>query len=361
MALPAAAVVGQDQPKITYQERLEYDAATGQWVELAPPIPGTEEGDLALARAYLAHGQYEEAREAFEAWFETYPESAHRPEALFYAAETEISAEDLQPRSGDVMQAYDWLEELLDGWPGGDLSERAMRKELIIAELLLFKDRKQKVWKGMLWLSAQEEAVMMLDRLIDERAPDTQIAEQALRIKADYHYQDGDYEEAEISYARLMREHARGRYAKLALLRAGESALARFPGVEFDEADLLEAEVYLKDFKQKYPDDAGQYKVPQILTSIDDRRAEKDYRVGRYYERVGRLDAAAYYYRLVVSEWEATTWAQDARNRLIAIGAIDPTANEQHESYEDDVPVTMYEGLDDESGQLENDPAAQTP
>jgi len=47
--------------------------------------------------------------------------------------------------------------------------------------------------------------------------------------------------------------------------------------------------------------------------------------------------------------------------RTIAGGAIDPTANEQHESYEDDVPVTMYEGLDDESGQLENDPAAQTP
>ncbi|HKQ49595.1 MAG TPA: outer membrane protein assembly factor BamD [Phycisphaerae bacterium] len=321
--LASATARGDDKAKPTYHERLEFDAAKGQWIEIAPPIPGTEDGDLALARSLLAQCEYKDARKAFEHWFETYPESTLRPEALFYAAETEVSAEDAKPKSGDLMQAHRWLEEILDGWPGTNIADRALRKELIIAEMVLFKGRKQKVWK-VLWLSADEETLTILDRIIDERARETPIAEQALRLKADYYYINGNFEEAETAYARLMRDFPRGRYHKFAMLRAGESALARFPGVEFDDADLLEAEVYLKDFSQKYPQDAGAQQVPQTLARVSDQRAEKEYRVAQYYERTKQIDAAAYYYRLVEKDWSATTWAFEARNRLIAMGAMEP-------------------------------------
>jgi outer membrane protein assembly factor BamD (BamD/ComL family) len=307
----------------TYRERLEYNPATGQWVELAPPVPGTEEGDLAIARALLAKAEFKKARKAFAQWFKTYPDSARRPEALFYAAETEVSADDTKPRGGDLIQAYDWLQELIQGWPGSELADRALRKELIIAEMILFKGRKQKVWKGTLWLSATEEALHMLDKIIDDQARDTPVAEQALRLKADYHYQAGEFEEAELAYARLQRDFPRGRYHKIAALRSGESALARFPGVEFDEADLLEAELYLQDFQQKFPQDADPYGVPQKLVNIRERRAEKDYVIGRYYERVKKYDAAIYYYRQIEKNYGATTWAIQARNRLIALGAME--------------------------------------
>lgn len=325
IVLAAAALARAADEKPVYHERLEYDAAKGQWIEIAPPIPGTEDGDLALARSLSAQCEYKKARKAFDEWFKTYPESTHRPEALFYAAENEVSAEDAKPKSGDLMKAHQWLEEVLDGWAGTEIAERALRKELIIAEMVLFKGRKQKVWK-IFWLSADEEALSILDRIIDERARETPIAEQALRLKADFHYINGDFQEAETAYARLMREFPRGRYQKFAMLRAGESALARFPGVDFDDADLLEAEVYLKDFSQKYPNDAGAQQVPQTLARINDQRAEKDYRIGQYYERIKQIDAAAFYYKLVAKDWAATTWAAEARTRLIALGAIEPPA-----------------------------------
>ncbi len=342
LALFLAAPGLSQEVDSTYQERLEYDPATGHWNEVAPPIPGTEEGDLALARSLLAQGEYKMAREAFATWFKVYPESPHWPEALFYAAETEVSAEDQKPKHGHLIKAYDWLEELLNGWPGTDLADRAVRKELIIAEMLLFKERKQKVWGGLFWLSGEEEALTMLDRVIDERAPGSPIAEQALRLKADYHYLSGDFEESETAYARLMREFPRGRYAKFSLLRAGESALARFPGVEFDEADLLEAEVYFQDFQQKYPTEAEEHGIPQQLSGINDRRAEKDFKVGQYYERVREIDAAAFYYRLVMNNWAATTWAAQARSRLEALGAIEPV----EAMPEDEMPSQAVDGAD---------------
>ncbi|MBE7505440.1 MAG: outer membrane protein assembly factor BamD [Planctomycetia bacterium] len=326
-------------PPETFQERLEYDAESGEWIETAAPIPGTEEGDLALARSLVAREEFKAARKAMAAWFKTWPESAHWPEALFYAAENEVSAEDAKPKSGDLIKAYGWLEELLDGWPGTELSDRAIRKELIIAEMLLFKERKQKVWKGVLWLSGEEEALTMLDRIIDDRARDTPVAEQALRLKADYHYVNGDFEEAEEAYARLMRDFARGRYSKFALLRAGESALARFPGVDFDDADLLEAEVYLKDYRQKYPEEAGEYMVPQLLSRIEESRAEKDFRVAQYYRRVGQIDAAVYYYRMIERDWSATTWGGLAHQQLIELGAIEPEVSADAVSVVDEAPA----------------------
>ncbi|MCG8408677.1 MAG: outer membrane protein assembly factor BamD [Phycisphaerales bacterium] len=321
--------IGMAQDTEAYHERLEFDPATGKWKELPPPIPGTEGGDLALARSMLAKGEYKNARKAFKKWFEQYPESPYWPEALFYAAETEVSAEDVKPRSGDVMQAYEWLETLLEGWRGHELADRALHKEFIIAEMLLFKERKQKIWGGVLWLSAKEEALDILNKIIDLWAPGTPLAERALRFKADYHYQNGEFEEAEMAYARLMRDFPRGQYHRFAMLRSGQSALARFPGIQFDEADLLEAEVYLRDFHDRYPEESAEKSVPQLLKGITDRRAEKEYSIGQYYERTDAIDAAAYYYRWIIENYPETTWSAQSQDRLIALGGLEEEAQDE--------------------------------
>ncbi len=318
-----AAPLAPAQDSESYAERSEFDPEAGEWIYIAPPIPGTEDGDLELARSTLARGEYKTARKMFKQWFKDFPESNRWQEALFYAADTEYSAENAKPRDGDLMKAYRWYEELIEGWAGTELANRAMRRELLIAEMFLFKKRKQRVWGGVLWLSATDEALIMLDRIIDEWAPNTDIAERALRIKADYHFNAGEFEEAELAYARLARDYPRGQYHRVAMRRSGESALARFPGVEFDDADLLEAEVYFQDFLRRYPTYAADAQVPQTLARIKESRAQKDYTIGRYYERIGKIDAAAYYFRVILEKWPATTWAVKANQRLIALGAIE--------------------------------------
>ncbi|MCB9856138.1 MAG: outer membrane protein assembly factor BamD [Phycisphaerales bacterium] len=312
----------------TYRERLEYDVKTGEWVEIPAPVPGTAGGDLAIARAMLAQGEFKDARDAFKAWFKQYPESEFRREALFYSAETEIMAEDAEPKHGDLIQAYEWLEEILEAWPGSDLADRAVRREIIVAEMLLFKDRKQKIWKGTFWLGAEDEALAMLSKIADTWAINTPVAEQALRLKADYHYQHGQFDEAELTYARLMRDYPRGRYRKISLLRSGQSALARFPGVDFDDADLLEAEVYLRDFDVQYAQESEAYRVPETLTRIQDSLAEKDFRVAQFYERTSKLDASAFYYRHIMATWPDTTWASQSQERLTAIGGDLPKSTD---------------------------------
>jgi hypothetical protein len=93
----AATARADDKDKPTYHERLEYDAAKGQWIEIAPPIPGTEDGDLALARSLLASANTRPARPRGMAEMYRNPLSARGP---LYAAETEVSAGDAKLKSG---------------------------------------------------------------------------------------------------------------------------------------------------------------------------------------------------------------------------------------------------------------------
>ena len=111
----AATSLASGQESENYAERLEYDRTSRDWVAVASPVPGTEAGDLELARSLLARGEYKRARKAFKRWFKTYPDSSHWQEALFYSADTEVAAEQAKARSGDMMKAYRWYEELIEG------------------------------------------------------------------------------------------------------------------------------------------------------------------------------------------------------------------------------------------------------
>jgi outer membrane protein assembly factor BamD (BamD/ComL family) len=304
-------------------ERLEYDADTGVWIAIAPPVPGTEDGDLEIARQLLARNEFAKARRALDKWRKTYPESTRWLESLFYAADVEVMNMEATGY-GDLRRAYRWYEAVIDNLGGSDLADRAIRREMLIAELFLFKGKKQWVFRGLLKVSAIEEGLMILDRITVEHASGTLLAENALRLKAQYHFQAGEFDLAEQAYAQLARDFPRGRYERLALLRSADAAFARFPGINFDDSALLEAEERYSTYQQRYPEAARGERVGDLLTRISETRAEKELSTGRYYERTGTRRAAVYYYRYVVDSWPGSAAALDARSRLAALGERAP-------------------------------------
>ncbi len=305
---------GQAQEK--YPERLTYDPKTGEWLELAPPEPGTEDGDLELARAALAradsHKELLRARKMLQQWIKTYFDSKRVPEALFYYADSEFQL-------GNFMKSYETYERLLDEVKGSELAQRALRNEMVIAEVFL-SGRWRKIWAGMIRLPAYEEALDILERIATNRAPGTPMAEQAIKVKADYHYAKGEFEDAEKEYARLGRDFPKSRYATLAMLRSAQSAYASFHGVKFDDSSLVEAEERFEQFRKKFPQAAEEENVPLLMEQIRNSRAQKEFGVGRFYERTKHPRAAAFYYRSVIKYWPDTTWAMMAQGRLEGLG-----------------------------------------
>ncbi len=307
------AVFGQTAaPPKAHAERLTFDPLTDQWTVAARPVPGTEDGDLNIARQWMAREDYKEALKAANAWIKSYGKSAARyPEALYIKATALLQL-------GDYRGAHDSYQELLNNYPGSELAERALSAEFRIAEQYLA-GKKRKAFKGLFRVKDREAGIKIMDDMVANYA-DTPLAELAQKAKADYYYGRGDFELAEEEYAAFARDHPRSRYHAYALLQSARSALASFPGVQFDDAALVEAQERFTQFMHQYPDIARQQGVPVILDQIAARRADKTYEIAYFYDRTGKKQAARYYYRATVKRWPNTPAAEQAQGRLAALG-----------------------------------------
>jgi tetratricopeptide (TPR) repeat protein len=302
-----------DDPPVRGKQ-LEYDPSTGEFVESAPPVEGTPEGDLALARQAFGREEHRRAYRRVQKWLKTYgPDHELSPEARLLRAELQIARR-------NYYKAHKLLQEFLGEYAGTQLGDRAADLEFVIAEVFL-SGTKRKVW-GMRILSSEDIGIEILDQLASDY-PESAMAESAIKVKADHYFDNGDFALAELEYARLVQQFPRSRYVRYAMLRSAEAALASFPGVEFDDAALIEAEERYTQYLAQYGPSAEQEGIGLILQQIYAKRAEKEFSIGRYYERSRHAKAAIFYYRSTYENWPDTIAAAKAHERLAGLGALE--------------------------------------
>ncbi len=296
-----------------YPERQVYNPVTGTWSVTPSPVPGTEQGDLQLAMIDLAENRPQQAKDRLKKWLKKYPASDLRSDAMVALGDAELALD-------NRMQAYKQYEKTLDLFPGLEGEERVLRNEFAIGVAFLA-GVKQKVW--IFRAPAYEEGLDILDKVV-LRAPGAALAEDAIKAKADYYYRNGEFALAETEYARLAQEFPRGRYPRLALLMSAQSALARFPGLAYDDSALLEARERFLSFRERYPEFAEQENIAAFIRRIDETLAAKHLMIGKWYGRQKHAEAAAIYFREVVSRWPDSAAAVEARSRLSVLVTTRP-------------------------------------
>jgi len=307
IAGPAAA---GDRPS-PQSECLEYDETRGTWVQREAPVPGTPEGDLRLARADHTDGHYAAAYRRVRKWLETYGEADPRyPEAAVLRARIEIARR-------DYYKAHKHLQEFLNEYGPTQAADEAIHYEFVIADVFLKGTRRKLI--GMRMMPAEDVGLSILDDLA-ANYPESPTAELALKTKADHFFVKGDFALAEFEYARLREQFPLSRYVRYALRRSADAALGSFPGIEFDDAGLIEAEARFRDYLAQYPGVAEQEGVGLVLANIREQRATKELHVGEYYRKTERPRAAAFYYRSTLATWPETVAAREASGRLAEMG-----------------------------------------
>lgn len=163
----------------------EYVWQDGKWVPAAKPVEGTVEGELAIIRTHIAQRDRKKALAAVERFLARYPDDAACEEAMLLAGQADLDA-------GQYYQAYEQFEKMLDRYPNGRFLERALTREMDVANAFLA-GKKRTVAK-VFRLPAKDEGLDILRR-IAEHAPSSLIAESALLRIGEYHYQQGEYAE----------------------------------------------------------------------------------------------------------------------------------------------------------------------
>jgi outer membrane protein assembly factor BamD (BamD/ComL family) len=300
----------------------DYVWKDGKWELAAPPAEGTPQGELNLIRQWVDQKQYKQAVQAAERFLKRYSDDPAREEAKLLAGQAQLEA-------GMYWQAYEWFEQELDEFPGGPFLERALMREMEVADAFLA-GKKRILWGGLIRLPAEDEGLKILNRVADH-APGTEIAEKALLRIGQYKYTNGKWSEAAEAYDHYLALFPKSERSPHAMLQAARAMYAAFRGAPFDETPIIDAEQRLKAFKERYPGAAEKENVGDMLSTIVVARAEKTFRTAEFYDRIGRHKAAQFYYRLVVENYGELSWGEQARTRIMGLELADvpPEATSQ--------------------------------
>lgn len=308
------AIVPPATAQPTRARTLVYDTQRKEWVEQPPPPMGTPAGELHAIRRLNRDGEFKTALSEVAKFTKRYGTSEPlHPELLIARAQAFIGLK-------KYTEAHTVLQTFLSEYGGMSATPEAIRLEFIIAEAFLA-GAKRKI-AGLKLFSGIDLAYNILDDIASNH-PDTRLAELAIKTKADHLFQTGDHALAELEYARLIQAYPQSRYYMYCLHRAADAALAKFAGVDYDEAPLVNAAERYREYQAANPEEADHEGIRVILNGIRESRAEKVFNVGRYYERTGHLSSAAYYYDLVRQDWADTVAATKAATRLELMGTLE--------------------------------------
>ena len=307
LALVATLLVCLPTSALTAQDQFQLD--DGHWQQVERYAPDSPEGELQAARKALVQGHPKTATKLAEAWISQYPNHPMLAEAHL------VRGDALVARQKYFNALYDY-EYVIRTYPASPQFHTALQREFEIARL--YTQGLNRKFLGMRLLPADGEGEELLIR-IQERAPGSQLGEQASLTLSDYYFDKGEMELAAEAYELFLQNYPESDHREWSMLRLIQASLARFKGPPFDPTGLIEAAQRLRMYREEYPAAAEKLGADALLVRIDESLALGSLDAARWYELRHEPVSAAYIYQRVIADHPQTSAAQEAARRLDAL------------------------------------------
>ncbi len=162
---------------------------------------------------------------------------------------------------------------------------------------------------------ATEDAIAQFKRIIFEH-PGSAYLDDARYGLAEAYFKQKDYILAASEYKALIRDFPSSPFVDDAQYKAALCYFMLSPRPELDQRYTYLAIEEFKTFLTDYPQ--SKY-VPQAkgkLAQLQNKLAEKEYKNGLLYYKMGDFEAAKIYFQMVLDEYGETDWADDAHYGL---------------------------------------------
>lgn len=179
----------------------------------------------------------------------------------------------------------------------------------------IFVHGKNRTLFGLPILPASEYGMDIVRKTMS-KYPYTAASEKNHITLADYLFKRGRYEDARSEYEAFLGIYTQSVFLSKAHLIIGRCYLAEYQGAEYDIAPLLAAKEEFQGLIEQYPDAPVQPEAQKYLTIIISQEAERDYSVGRFYYKTGKMEAARKYFQGVLNDYSETPWAKKAEAML---------------------------------------------
>lgn len=262
-----------------------------KWQQVASDESGKYVLAVSNIKQLISSGRPNEAQKALAYLKKDFPAMAGADLDAFIAA-------DLLYAEGKFTDSIPAFDKFMDDYPTSPLYEAALEREFQMGTALLagYKVPLLKIFR----VKGYDEGVKVMSRLAD-RAGDAPIAQQALIETAKSFEKRKLWREAFDTWADISSRWPTGQIGKDALLSMATTMYAIYKGPRYDATGLISAKGYYQSYQSRYPEDANQIDVPDILARIEEQIAYKQYTIGKYYQHVGIKTGAVLYYDQTVS------------------------------------------------------------
>jgi outer membrane protein assembly factor BamD (BamD/ComL family) len=278
---------------------------------------------FALGEAEFRAEHYDEAAKHFKAAAAGWPDSALAMDALFQLGESLFFAE----RYPKANNAY---EELLRKYPSSPHLDNVVTRQFAIARYWEQYAEYDPDW--VLTPNLTAKSLPLFDTLgralktyenIRLNDPTGPLADDSIMAAANSYFRRGRYNDADYQYDLLRKEYPRSDHQFNAYQLGLQCKLRKYQGPDYDGTPLEEAEQLVKQQRTQF---AGELDLDQKkrLAEIDGQvkraLATREYAMAEHFDNKAQYGSAKFYYARVLKEYPNTPLAEQARDRIVALG-----------------------------------------
>jgi tetratricopeptide (TPR) repeat protein len=169
------------------------------------------------------------------------------------------------------------------------------------------------------------EARRVLHRIrIDD--PTGKLADDATLALGKAFLKDGSYYEAADAFSDLRRNYPGSKHQFTAHMLELQAHLSAYQGRSYDDSPLRRADELMKSIVRQFPEDAKEH-LPYLekqAALIRNQLAERDYAMGKFFERRGENRAAKFYYQKVAENFQDTQLADEIETHIERVAQLPP-------------------------------------
>ncbi|HIE04707.1 MAG TPA: outer membrane protein assembly factor BamD [Candidatus Latescibacteria bacterium] len=160
-----------------------------------------------------------------------------------------------------------------------------------------------------------ERAIGELQELLT-RFPGAEWAPEARFFLGEAYYRSGDYASAVSEYGQVVEQYGLSPWAERAQFKIAMSYLRQSLPPTLDQEETRKALEAFRRFLEDYPDSPLAGEARRHVRECLDKLAEKLYRIGKVYLKLGHPEAAKIYFRDLLDEYPNSKWTPWAKYEL---------------------------------------------
>jgi outer membrane protein assembly factor BamD len=131
------------------------------------------------------------------------------------------------------------------------------------------------------------------------------------------------YQEARDEFEKVVNDYPQSDWVKPAKYQIAVVDAARSSGPQYEQSVTKAAKQEFEEFTKNYPDAQLSAKAKAEMENLNNKEAENNFLIAKFYQKNEKYVAAKIYYQIVIDEYADSPWAKKAQKALLTVEKLE--------------------------------------